>query len=112
MRNFDSDSGGGRRMTASVEAQVRLAVAIRDYWESNLAPLYSSADVREKERRELIELRKHLERQDVESARPIVRGWHQYHRFNGDFADSLSLGFRHLKLAELCQELLDMLPAE
>lgn len=108
------DSRAQSRVTTKgpVQASVELAVAIRDCWESRLAPLYSSAQVQQKDREELIRLREYLESWDVKSARPIVKEWKRYHETNGEFADTLTSGFSHFKLAELCGELLDLLPAE
>ena len=99
-------------MQAFVAQSLKLADAIRDYWELKLAPLYVSRDLRTKERQELDELEAHLRSQNLEAARKIVEKWHQYHDFQGEFADSLMIGVRHGNLAKHCKDLLDLLATQ
>ncbi len=92
-----------------VTESTKLTDAIAEYWESKLAPLYSSASLRVRERKELGDLKAHLKSKNLEAVRQIVTKWYQYHDSQGEFADSLMIGVRHSNLANRCRALLELL---
>ena len=82
------------------EAQKHLREAIA-HWEARHAPLYSSAALREEQRQELADAAAAIARGDAAAARPVLERWRSYHQYTGDWADTLSAGFAHHRLAEL-----------
>ena len=99
-------------MSDFITESSKLLDAIRDYWESKLAPIYASSQVRNEERQQLVELKELLKSGHLDQARKILQKWHQYHNFQGEFADSLMMAARHSNLAKRCQALLGLLPSE
>ena len=72
-----------------------------EHWEARHAPLYSSATLREEQRRELADAAAAIAQGDAAAARPVLERWRSYHQNTGDWADTLSAGFAHHRLAEL-----------
>ena len=80
--------------------------AVIDWWEERHAPLYASAQLRLKEREELGSVQAAIRSGDFEGARPVLERWRTYHESVGDYADTLTSGFAHHRLAELLDKVL------